>query len=575
MQMTVTTNSAMDAIGICKDWNSINWGACLLEVKKLQLRIARWEKLGNHRKVKALQWLLTHSFSAKCLAVKRVSQNKGHRTAGVDGFLLNSPADKWKMVHSLKRRGYKALPLKRVYILKSDGKSSRPLGIPCMKDRAMQALHTMALLPISEVRADWDSYGFRPERGTADAIESLFCALAKKNSSTWILEGDIKSCFDLISHQWILENIPMDKKVLSQWLQSGFMEKGKLFPTTHGTPQGGLASPTLANMVLDGIEDLLGRKFGSSKLNGNNNYKQRKNPILFVRYADDFVVIGRTKEVLENEVKPMIQSFLEERGLELSLTKTHTTSIYDGFDFLGQNIRKYKMRNGEQKLLIKPSKTSIKTFLANIRKIIRSAKSMSQRELIQILNPKIRGWTYYHRHVVSSEIFSAIDKEIWKALWRWCVRRHPKKGKRWIKSKYFHRAEQRDWIFRSIVKEQGVTVIETISSSSSVSIIRHIKIRRQAIPFDSTYEMYFQQRTSEKWKNNKSGRVKVMALWKRQKGICPICLEKVTKLSNWVVYWHKNKLEGGSDNINNLSLLHPSCSRAKSPKFVVPHRLSQ
>lgn len=201
----------------------------------------------------------------------------------------------------------------------------------------------------------------------------------------------------------------MDKKLLSQWLKSGFVESRKLFPTNHSTPQGGLASPTLANMVLDGIEDLIGRKFGSCKLDGDYE-KQRKNPLLFVRYADGFVVIGRTKEVLEHEVKPMIQSFLSERGLELSETKTKITHIYEGFDFLGQNIRKYQMRNGEEKLLIKPSKANIKTFLTSIRKIIRSARSMSQTELIRLLNPKIRGWAYYHQSVVSSEIFSAVDK---------------------------------------------------------------------------------------------------------------------------------------------------------------------
>src|SRR5690606_15278393 len=194
----------------------------------------------------------------------------------------------------------------------------------------------------------------------------------------------------------------------------------------QGTPQGGPASPTLANMVLDGIENVIGRKFGSFKLDGNYD-KQRKNPLLFVRYADDFVVIGRTEEVLEHEVKPLIQSFLKERGLELSETKTKITHIHDGFDFLGQNIRKYRMRNGTEKLLIKPSKTNIKTLLTNIRKIIRSARSMSQTDLIRLLNPKIRGWAYYHRSVVSSEIFSAVDKEIWKALWKWSVRRHPNK----------------------------------------------------------------------------------------------------------------------------------------------------
>lgn len=570
--MTVNSKMYTAAIGAKKKWESIDWKSCILLVRKLQLRIARWARAGNHRNVKALQWLLTHSFAAKCLAVKKVTQNKGHRTAGIDGVLLSSPEDKWKMVNDLSRRGYKSLPLRRIYILKSDGKKRRPLGLPSMKDRTMQALHTMALLPVSEMSADWNSYGFRPERGTADAIEQLFKGLATKRASQWVLEGDIKACFDEISHQWMLDHIPMDKKVLAQWLKSGYMESGKLYPTTQGTPQGGLASPTLANMVLDGIEDLIGRRFGSAKLDGDYS-RQRKNPLLFVRYADDFVVIGRTKEVLEQEVKPMIHSFLKERGLELSETKTKITHIYDGFDFLGQNIRKYQMSNGTDKLLIKPSKKNIHTFLDSIRKIVKSARSMSQTELIRLLNPKIRGWAYYHRSIVASKTYSSVDKAIWETLWRWSLRRHPSKGRRWVHARYFHRIGLRQHCFQATIKEHGKTVTDTLFHAGDVAIVRHIKIKQQATPFDMVYDSYFQERISQKWKNNKSGKLKVMALWKRQLGSCPMCLEKITKLSNWVVHWHKSKLEGGSDTLDNLCLLHPKCSRRSNKGcFVFAYR---
>ncbi|WP_216848971.1 group II intron reverse transcriptase/maturase [Pedobacter sp. L105] len=566
--MTVNNKMYTAAIGADNNWNSIDWKSSILLVRKLQMRIARWAKQGNHRKVKALQWLLSHSFAAKCLAVKKITQNKGHRTAGIDGVILSSPEDKWKMVHSLKRRGYKSLPLRRVYIMKSNGKKRRPLGLPSMKDRAMQALHTMALLPVSEMSADWNSYGFRPERGTADAIEQLFIGLGTSRSSQWILEGDIKACFDQISHEWMLRHIPMDKKVLLQWLKAGYVESGKLFPTNQGTPQGGLASPTLANMVLDGIEDIIGQKFGSFKYDGDYE-RQRKNPVLFVRYADDFVVIGRTKEVLEQEIKSMIQSFLKERGLELSETKTKISHIYDGFDFLGQNIRKYQILNGKDKLLIKPSKKNIQTFLTSIRRIVKSARSMSQTELIRLLNPKIRGWAYYHRSIVASKIYSSVDKAIWEAIWRWSLRRHPSKGRRWVHARYFHRIGLRQHCFQSIIKENGKTVKDTLFHAVDVAIVRHIKIKQQAIPFDMFYDRYFQERTSQKWKGNKSGKLKVMALWKRQVGCCPICLEKITKESNWIVHWHKSKLEGGSDALDNLCLVHPKCCRRGSERNLV------
>ena len=565
--MAANNNMYVDAIDTVKKWESIDWKACILTVRKLQLRIARWAKVGNWRKAKALQWLLTHSFAAKSLAVKKITQNKGHRTPGVDGKLLSTAQDKWKMTGKLKRRAYKALPLRRIYIPKSNGKK-RPLGIPSMKDRGMQALHAMALIPVSEMTADWNSYGFRPERATADAIEHLFNGLAKRNSSQWVLEGDIKACFDKISHEWLLNHIPMDKKVLGQWLKAGYIESRKLFPTSEGTPQGGLVSPTLANMVLDGMEDLIGRRFGSAKLDGGYG-RQRKHPVIFIRYADDFVVIGRTREILEQEVKPMIISFLKDRGLELSEQKTKITHIYDGFDFLGQNIRKYQMQNGTEKLLIKPSKNNIHSFLTSIRKIIRSARSMSQTELIRLLNPKIRGWVYYHRSVVASKIFSQIDKALWEALWRWSVRRHPSKGKRWVHDKYFHRINGREHCFQAIIKKNGKTVIDTLFHASKVGIERHIKIQQQASPFDLQYDRYFQQRTSDKWKGNKAGREKVMSLWKRQAGCCPVCLEKITKLSNWIVHWHKSKLEGGSDNLDNLCLLHPQCcNRGRTYGFV-------
>ncbi len=334
-------------------WNGISWIDVQRHVRRLQARIVKATQVGRHSKVKALQWLLTHSFSGKALAVKRVTENKGKNTPGVDKVTWKTPEAKINAIASMKRRGYSPLPLRRVLIPKKNGKT-RPLGIPVMKCRAMQALHLLALEPIAETTADLNSYGFRPERATADAGAQCFIALAKKASAGWVLEADIQGCFDKISHDWMVVNIPTDKAILKKWLKAGFVYQNELFPTEAGTPQGGIISPVLANMTLDGLEAMLAEKFPKAKKTGLK--------MNMVRYADDFIITGNSKEWLEHEVKPAVVEFLAERGLVLSPEKTKVTHIRDGFDFLGWNIRKY-----DNKLLMKPSKANVKAHLDKIR----------------------------------------------------------------------------------------------------------------------------------------------------------------------------------------------------------------
>jgi RNA-directed DNA polymerase len=226
-------------------WNQIAWLRCERQARRLQARIVKATREGRWGKVKALQRLLTCSFSGKALAVKRVTENQGKRTPGVDSASWTTPVAKLKAIGSLQRRGYKPLPLRRVYIPKANGKQ-RPLGIPTMKDRAMQALYLLALEPIAETTADPNSYGFRPERSTADALQQCFNVLCRGCSPQWVLEGDIKGCFDHISHDWMLRHVPTDKAALEKWLKAGYLENRTLFPTEAGTPQGGIISPTLA-----------------------------------------------------------------------------------------------------------------------------------------------------------------------------------------------------------------------------------------------------------------------------------------------------------------------------------------
>jgi RNA-directed DNA polymerase len=274
------------------DWHAIDWSTVHQNVRRLQARIVKATQAGRWGKVKALQRLLTHSFSGKALAVLRVTNNRGKRTSGVDGIIWDTPAKKATAIQTLRHRGYRPRPLRRVYIPKQNGKK-RPLGIPTMDDRAMQALYLLALDPIAETTADPNSYGFRQGRSTTDASEQCFKVLARNDRAAWVLEGDIKGCFDNISHAWLLAHVPMDKAILHKWLKAGFMEQHVFNATEAGTPQGGICSPALANLALDGLEDRLKRiKVPGAKIN-------------VVRYADDFIVTGRSQELLETIVKPV------------------------------------------------------------------------------------------------------------------------------------------------------------------------------------------------------------------------------------------------------------------------------
>jgi RNA-directed DNA polymerase len=465
-------------------WNQIDWHQCRREVRKLQVRIVKAVQEGRWHKVKSLQWLLTHSFSAKALAVKRVTENQGKRTAGVDKARWTTPNIKWNGILSLSRRGYRALPLRRVYIPKSNGKL-RPLGIPTMRDRAMQALYLQALEPVSETTADPHSYGFRPKRSTADAVEQCFNALSQKSSARWVLEADIQGCFDNFSHDWLLANIPTDKAMLATWLKAGFMDSHTLSPTIAGTPQGGIISPTVATMALDGLQARLTRLIQklASTVRGRKRFRMN-----FVRYADDFIVTGHSKEFLEQEVRPCIEAFLAERGLTLSTEKTRVTPIEEGFDFLGINIRRFG-----RKLLTRPAQKSIQSLCSKLRGIVKGNSSAKQINVIRQLNPVIRGWAQYHRHGVAKEVFGKVDSYLWLLLWHWAKRRHPNKGARWVKAKYFRRIGSRDWIFAANESEGSKEFVALVNASDT-PIRRHLKIQSAANPFDLEWYDYFARR---------------------------------------------------------------------------------
>jgi len=390
----MTAIKAVALINHKSQWAAIDWPKARREVRRLQVRIAKAVTERRWNRVKTLQHLLTHSYYAKVLAVKRVTSNKGRKTPGVDGIIWRNARAKMQAAESLHRRGYKPKPLKRIYIPKKNGKK-RPLSIPTMYDRAMQALYTLALTPIAETTADRNSYGFRERRSCADAVAAAFNALSKPNSATWIMEGDITGCYDNISQKWMLNHIPIDTVVFRKWLQAGYVEKGVTFPTAKGTPQGGIISPVLANMTLDGLERAI------------HAAVPRRRRVNFVRYADDFIITGKSKHLLEKQVMPVIEAFLAQRGLALSKVKTRITHIKSGFNFLGQTFRKRSAS-----LRIVPSREGVLSIIQKVSSLINHYVSAPLVHMIRKLNQALRGWAYYHRHVVASRAYNRVDQYV-------------------------------------------------------------------------------------------------------------------------------------------------------------------
>ena len=561
------------------EWQDIVWRKVEKTVFNLQKRIYKATKAGRLKKAKALQKLLLRSSCSIVLNVRKVTQdNSGKKTAGIDGAKSLDPKQRKELVKQLMSlatasfKKYRAKPIRRVWTPKSiRGKSFcstktfasngklRPLGIPTINDRVVQGIVKTVIEPQFEATFEPNSYGFRPAHNTHDAISDIFNSLNKKHK--WVLDADIKGCFDNIDHNHLLKLIDgkTAKHTIKQWLKAGIMENQEFQVSDVGTPQGGIISPLLANIALDGMETYL---YDELRKKGHKVTELRRGAINIVRYADDFVVMHENKAVIEDS-KLIIAEWLKERGLKLSEEKTKIVHSTEGFDFLGFNVRHYENETkgyrakkfaNEQgfKLLIKPSKKSIKAHSDKIKEVLRQMKAAPQEEVIKKLNPIIKGWTNYFKIGVSSETFSYLNNLMWAKLWAWSKRRHNNKGKKWIANKYFHTIGNRKWCFSS--KKDG-QIDQVLINHTDTKIKRHVKVQAGKSFYDGD-EIYWAKRLSGGYGDITPSKAK---MFKSQDGKCAYC-GAIFKNGDLMEAHHKtHKANSGMDKYGNLILMHRHC----------------
>ena len=469
-------------------WNQIDWSEVRARVYRLQMRIAKAVRDKRWNKAKALQHLLSRSFAAKLLAVKLIVSNKGSRTPGIDRVTWKTPHRRWRATLALTSRNYRAQPLLRVLIPKKNGQL-RPLGIPTLHDRAMQALYALGLKPIAEMTADSHSYGFRESRSLHDAIKQSFISLATKVAAPWILEADIKACFDCISHDWLLENIPLPKRILRQWLKSGYMSSSVFYETNDGTPQGGIISPILCNMTLDGLQAIV--------IKGQYDKKRRK--LNIIRYADDFIVTGASPDILLTDIKPEIERFLADRGLILSIEKTKLSHINEGFNFLGMSFKKFK-----HKLIVTPERSKAQTLRDKVKALLRQYRGVSFHVMLAKLNSVLRGWGYAYRHVVAKNLMSCLDVDVFMLVRKWLGKEHRSKTWAWISKRYRQRFGGRVDFCDSYANAKGVIKTVRLFRLADIPIRYHNKIQAKALLYHPDYWEYFSKR--KQWHQNMAQR---------------------------------------------------------------------
>ncbi|USR93062.1 group II intron reverse transcriptase/maturase [Phormidium yuhuli AB48] len=549
------------------EWQQLPWGKIQRKVFKLQKAIYQAVNRGNKAKARRLQRLLNKSYYARLLAVRKVTQdNQGKKTAGVDGVKSLNTKDRFHLAEKL-RKPSKAKSLRRVWIPKPGRDEKRPLGIPTMHDRALQALVKLGLEPYWEAQFEAESYGFRPGRSSHDAINAIFKKCLSKPQ--YVLDADIAKCFDRINHDYLLSKLDCPsvyKRSIRQWLKAGVLDNGVFEATETGTPQGGVISPLLANVALHGMIDSVVNAFPSKKtIDGKQEWYRPK----IIRYADDFVVLANRPEVVL-EAQRLIEEWLKPVGLELKPEKTRLCNTLTewngekpGFDFLGFNIRQYPCSihkgvnasgTGRQRyqLYIKPSKKAVKTHYDVCKEVIKRHKTAPQATLIGKINPIIRGWSNYYSKVVSKETFSKLDHMIWGALRAWTVSRCGQATYEKLNN-YFSYGKHGKWTFQT---KGGMVLLK----HTETPIVRHIKVKGKNSPYDGDWA-YWSKRMSNSYGDIPT---RVAKLIKRQKGRCNHCGQYFTSDDLVEVDHIQPKSLGGKDIYSNLQVLHRHCHDVKT-----------
>jgi RNA-directed DNA polymerase len=548
------------------DWLSIDWAVCEERVRRLRQRIFKAAQDEDLKRVRNLQRLMLRSHSNTLVSVRRVTQqSSGRKTAGIDGERALTPEERARLAAEIQRSSapWRARPVKRVYIPKSNGKQ-RPLGIPVIRDRVLQARVKNALEPEWEARFEPRSYGFRPGRGCQDAVQAIYMtAHGKFAKRQWVLDADLAGAFDHIDHDYLLTTIGQfpARELIRQWLTAGVMEGGRFAPTEEGTPQGGVISPLLLNVALHGMEQAAG-----CRLRGRDSAAAAGTPVL-VRYADDFAVLCHS-EAQAHQVRERLEAWLRPRGLRFNEEKTRVGHLDEGFDFLGFAIRRFG-----GKLIIKPSTAAQARLRERLRTEMLALRGANAEAVLRRVVPIVRGWAAFYRAVVSHEVFCRMDAYLWTLLYKWAKHSHPRKPKYWITRRYFgrfNRSRNDRWVFGD--RASGAF----LPKLAWTKIVRHVMVMGASSLDDPALTGYWDERRRKKAPPplDRVSRV----LLERQQGLCSLCTQafiadaerEPDSPQEWASWFethrkalHQHHLvrrcDGGSDELTNLRLVHAAC----------------